>query len=130
MFAVLTCLWMGCRAGIRTATARAQATASRWKRLVTGRRPFDDAKSFCYSKYQEEPEYSACMRTLRANVDPKTGERKDKGRSWSDMTKGLWGDKETGSVDENEGLMGQSWSQLTSGLWDDKPYKERNGMDY
>lgn len=118
-------------AAIHTQTARAAATADRWKRLVTGNRPFDDGKFFCYSQYQEEPEYSACLRQLKDNIKPSTGGRKYKGRSWGSLTKGLWEDHGgLGSMEENEGMLGQSWGQLTSGLWGDKkPYKERNGMD-
>lgn len=46
-------------------TRRVTADTSKWLQTLAGDRPFDDLKFFCYSKYQEEPEYSQCMRTFR-----------------------------------------------------------------
>eukprot|EP00960_Hanusia_phi_P024433 719490-Hanusia_phi.AAC.9 len=97
---------------------------------LSGRRPWDDRRFYCYSKFPSDPEFSQCMSDIDFATDPVTGDGK-KDKPWSALTRGLWTRHADGLLaDGSDDLLGQSWKQLTSGLWREKPYMERNGMDY
>mmetsp|Transcript_57928 Transcript_57928/g.118544 ORF Transcript_57928/g.118544 Transcript_57928/m.118544 type:complete len:341 (-) Transcript_57928:65-1087(-) len=96
---------------------------------LSGKMVYDDAAFYCYSKYPEDPDFSACVHAIKANKDPVTNSRIDKGPSWHSLTKDLWERHADGEPTRGgASLMGQTWDQLTSDLWHDEPYKERNGM--